>query len=224
MAENKILISIPCRDTISVRFVEHLMNLVKPCECYYHFATSGLVFDARDESCNGAISGGYTHVLFIDSDMYFEPAALIKALSRDVDVLTGLYFKRKDNHEPVLYKAIDQRRYNENGTVKYHGYAEIETDLNREFFQVEGCGFGFALIKVDVLRQMHRDYVSWFEPIPGMGEDLSFCQRLKDYGIKVMCDTTIDIGHYGEYCFTAKDWIPEDSDGIKVEWVKGSAD
>ena len=89
---NKILISVPCRDTISVKFVEHLMNLTKPCECYYRFGTSGLVFDARDEACNGAIMHDYTHVLFIDSDMYFEENALVKALARDTDILTGSWF------------------------------------------------------------------------------------------------------------------------------------
>ena len=220
MTDNKILISIPCRDTISVRFVEHLMNLLKPCECYYRFGTSGLVFDARDEACQVAISGKYTHVLFIDSDMYFESAALVKALQRDVEVLTGLYFKRKDNHAPVLYKAIDQRRYTENGNVKYHGYAEIETDLDREFFQTQGCGFGFCLVKVEVLKKMHEKYVSWFEPIPGMGEDLSFCQRLKEFNIPLWCDTSIALGHYGEYCYTGRDWVPEEDDGIKIEWSK----
>lgn len=224
MADNKILISVPCRDMISVKFVEHLMNLAKPCECFYRFGTSGLVFDARDEACNGAIHGNYSHVLFIDSDMYVEPSALIKALSRNVDVLTGLYFKRKDNHEPVLYKAIDQRRFTEDGYVKYHGYAEIETDLDRDFFQVQGCGFGFVLVKVDVLKEMHKRYISWFEPIPGMGEDLSFCQRLKEFNIPIWCDTTISLGHYGEYCFTGRDWIPEDNDGIKIEWNKPSAE
>ena len=223
MAE-KILISIPCRDTISVRFVEHLMNLVKPCECYYRFGTSGLVFDARDEACVGALVGNYTHVLFIDSDMYFEPEALVKALKRNTDVLTGLYFKRKDNHEPVLYKAIDQRRFKDNGNIKYHGFAEIETELDRDYFEVEGCGFGFVLVKTDVLRKMHEKYISWFEPIPGMGEDLSFCQRLKDFDIKIMCDTTIELGHYGEYIYTARDWVPKDNGGIEVEWLRQTAE
>ena len=217
MAE-KVLISIPCRDQISVKFIEHLMNLIKPCECMYRFGTSGLVFDARDEACSVALSGKYTHVLFIDSDMYFEPNALIKALERKTDVLTGLYFKRKGNHEPVLYKAIGQRQYNENGAVKFHGYAEIETDLNRDYFPVEGCGFGFVLVKTDVLKKMHETNVSWFEPIPGMGEDLSFCERLKPLNIPIMCDTTITLGHYGEYIFTARDWVLEENDGIQVEW------
>ncbi len=218
---NKVLISIPCRDTISVRFIEHLMNLVKPCECMYKFGYTGLVFDARDEACQVAINGDYTHVLFLDSDMAIEPEALVKALKRDTDILTGLYFKRRNHHDPVIYKAIDQRQYQENGAVKYHGYASTETDIEREYFPVEGCGFGFVLVKVEVLKAMHKDYVSWFEPIPGMGEDLSFCQRLKEYDYTIMCDTTINLGHYGEYVFTRKDWDREPPQtGITVEWTK----
>ena len=209
---DKVLISVPCRDQISVKFVEHLMNLVKPCECMYRFGTSGLVFDARDEACSIALSGKYTHVLFIDSDMYFEPMALVKALERKTDVLTGLYFKRKDNHEPVLYKAIGQRQYKEDGD------AEIETDLERDYFPVEGCGFGFVLVRTEVLKKMHSKNVSWFEPMPGLGEDLSFCERLKEFDVPIMCDTTIALGHYGEYIFTGRDWIREKNDGISIEW------
>lgn len=214
---DKILICIPCRDWIEVKFIENLMNLQKPCEAYYRFATTGLVYDARDEACQIAMNDGYSHILFIDSDMYFEPTALVKALKRDTDIVTGLYFKRKENHEPVLYKKIDQRRYNEDGTVKAHGLCEIVTDFTEDYFQVEGCGFGFVLVKTELIKKMHKNHFSWFEPIEGMGEDLSFCQRLKDCDVKLMCDTTIRLGHYGQYMFTAKDWV-EDESGIKIEW------
>jgi hypothetical protein len=47
---------------------------------------------------------------------------------------------------------------------------------------------------------------------------------LKEFKIPIWCDTTIALGHYGEYCFTAKDWIPEDNGGIKIEWNKPSAE
>ena len=222
MVENKILIAVPCVDTIPVHNIECLLNLIKPCECNIRFGVnSGLVYIARDEACSIAINGGYTHVLFIDSDMAFEQKALVKALSHDDDVVTGLYFRRKGNHEPVLYKAIDKRQYDLNGHIKYHGYAEVETDIDRDYFQVAGCGCGFMLIKTDVLRKMQKEVnISWFEPIPGMGEDLSFCQRLKDINVKVMCDTTIKLGHYGLYGYTKEDWIPEENDGITIEWNK----
>lgn len=220
-SDKKILISIPCRDDVPVRFIETLLNLQKPCECMYRFGTSGLVFDARDEACQIAISGEYDYILFIDSDMIVANDALIKALNRDADIVTGVYFKRKENHEPVLYKSIGKRETDPNGNVIRHSHAEVETDLYRDFFEVEGCGFGFCLIKTDVLKTMHTKHLSWFEPIPGMGEDLSFCERCKDFGIKIMCDTSFYLGHMGSYTFDFKDWtVSSSADGISVEFNK----
>ena len=219
MADNKILIGMPCVNTIPVKVVEHLMSLNKPCECYYKFVNGSLVYSARDEICSMAMLGGYSHLLFIDSDMYFEPDALVKALNRNVDVVTGLYFKRRDDHDPVLYKKIGKRLYNEEGRIIRHGFSEVETDLTRDFFQVEGCGCGFMLISVETLKKMHKKSISWFEPLLGLGEDLSFCERLKDIDVPLWCDTTIDLGHYGEYCYTWKDWnTQKEDDGIKIEW------
>lgn len=218
MADNKILIGMPCVNTISVKVVEHLMNLKKPCECYYKFVNGSLVYHARDEICTLAVQGGYSHLLFIDSDMFFEQDALVKALNRNVDVLTGLYFKRRDNHEPVLYRQIGKRLYNEKGDIIQHGFSKVQEDLTQDFFKVEGCGCGFLLIKTEVLKKMREKGISWFEPLVGLGEDLSFCQRLKEIDIPLWCDTTIALGHYGEYCYTWKDWKPKEDDGIQIDW------
>lgn len=196
--DNRILISIPCRDTISVGFVEDLMKLIKPCPCDVRFGISGLVYDARDEASQIAVNEGYSHVLFIDSDMTFEPFALIKALERDDDILTGLYFKRKDNHGPVAYKHI-QMRYVEDAV------AEPITEIE-DYFPVEGCGFGFCLVKTSVLADVFKSSVSCFEPLAGMGEDLSFCLRAIKKGYKIMCDSTIELGHIGTTVYTRKDW------------------
>ena len=218
MADKKILIGMPALGSIPVNVVEHLMNLKKPCECYYKFINNSLVYTARDELCFLAVQDNYSHLLFIDSDMYFEPDALIKALDRNVDVLTGLYFKRRDNHEPVLYSKIGRRIYDDKGNITQHGFSKVQEDLTEDFFRVEGCGCGFMLINVDVLRKIHKKDISWFEPLLGLGEDLSFCQRLKENDIELWCDTTIKLGHYGQYCYTWKDWTPEENDGIQIEW------
>lgn len=207
----KILISIPCRDTISVGFVECLLSLMKPCECCFRFGVSGLVFDARDEAALIAVKNEYDYVLYIDSDMVFQPDALLMALMHDDPVVTGLYYKRKGSHEPVLYKRVEMR------TDDVEACAITETDVDgRDYFQVDGCGFGFCLIKTEVFkevldyREKHHGARTAFEPLPGMGEDLSFCYVLRELGIPIMCDTKIWLGHCGYYVYDRKDWIKFD--------------
>jgi len=212
LSNKKILISIPCRDNLSVGFVETLMQLMKPCQCCYRFGVSGLVFDARDEAAQVAINNGYDYVLYIDSDMLFAPDALIHLLQHDADVATGLYFKRKGNHEPVICKRID-RRYDEDGKCVKQAIADTETDIDRDIFEVEACGFGFCLVKTATLKKVMDKYVSCFEPISGMGEDYSFCYRCKEMGIKIICDTRFWLGHMGAYVYDRKDFIEVKIDG-----------
>lgn len=209
LSQKKILISVPCRDSIAVGFIEALLQLIKPCECCYRFIPGGLVFDARDEASQIAINNGYDYCLFIDSDMLFEPDALVRILQHDDDVITGLYYKRKGSHEPVLYRHI-ARRVDFNGTMLAEAVADVETDIDRDYFQVEGCGFGFCLVKTEMLKKVRDRFVSCFEPVPGLGEDLSFCWRVKELGGKIMCDSTIWLGHMGSYVFDRKDWQIEE--------------
>lgn len=206
----KILISIPCRDTVSVDFACAILSLMKPCECHFQFESSGLVFDARDMAALTAIALNYDYVLFIDADMAFNPDALLMMLAHDDPVITGLYYKRKGNHEPVLCKQVEMRRDD------IEACAITETDIDgRDYFQVEGCGFGFCLIKTEVFekvldyREEHHGARTAFEPLPGMGEDYSFCYVLKELGIPIMCDSTIWLGHCGTYVYDKKDWRRE---------------
>ena len=196
----KTLIGIPCRDDIKVSFVENLNKLMRTGATDIKFSRSGLVFDARDEICAEAINKGYTHVLFIDSDMTFAPDSLLLASARDKDILTGLYFKRREPIEPVVYKKIKMRDETD-------AYAITETDIDREIFRVEGCGMGFCLIKVEVLKKIYEKYGTCFAPLLGLGEDFSFCERAKWEGFEVWCDSVIQLGHVGEYEYTKKDYI-----------------
>ena len=64
-------------------------------------------------------------------------------------------------------------------------------------FEIEGCGFGAVLMKAGVIRDVAETFHQTFGPIPGLGEDLSFCVRARNCGYKIWCDPTLQIGHKG---------------------------
>lgn len=147
-----------------------------------------------------AVNQCYDYLLFIDSDMTFEPTSLIKALNHDEDIVSGLYFKRKGNHAPVVYDEVEMRLVNP-------PKAKETEDIDRDFFEVKGCGMGFCLIKVSVLEELFKRCQSCFECIQGLGEDLSFCYRVTHLlDMKIWCDSTIEIGHIGKTIITREDW------------------
>lgn len=200
----KILIAVPCQEMVNVNFVTSLMHLERPPQSSVVFTQSSILPQSRDTLASIAITNGFTHILFIDSDMTFPSDALNRLYNRNVDIVTGLCFARKGNHNPCIYKRINYEnpvKGVENGNI------DVEEDIYRDFFEVKACGMAFCLIKTDVLIKISSENDgSLFQYIASFGEDLSFCIRALKAGYKIYCDTTFPIGHIGEHQFGKADW------------------
>ena len=190
----KTLIAVPCMDYLEANFVECLLNLKKVGETDICLLKSSLVYDARNQAAAKAIAEKYDYVLWIDSDMTFEPDMMERMFDSigDKNMLTALCFARRPPFKPCIYKHI---------SVKQDGHAslpktEVWYDYPRDqIIEIEACGFACVLQKVDMLDAMLSMYGVPFFPIAGLGEDLSFCFRAKQIDIKMYADTSIKIGH-----------------------------
>ena len=69
------------------------------------------------------------------------------------------------------------------------------------YAEIAACGFGFCLIKCEVIKTMRKRYKSLFEPFKGVGEDIAFCIRAKKCGYKIMIDRDVRLGHVGEMVY-----------------------
>ena len=72
----KVLVGVPCMETLPVEFVNSLMNLKGIDQTDKHLEPLSLVYIARERIVDMAIAGNYDHVLFIDSDMVFGPQSI----------------------------------------------------------------------------------------------------------------------------------------------------
>lgn len=202
--QTKILVAIPCQEMVNVNFVASLLHLQKPAGSGITFTQSSILPQSRDTLADIAISGDYTHILFVDSDMTFPADALHKLFMHNVDICTGLCFARKDIHNPCIYKRIN---YENPVRGVHNGNIDVEEDIERPFFEVKACGMAFCLIKTQALADIRsRSDGELFRYIDTFGEDLSFCIRALKCGYKIWCDTTIPIGHIGEKEFKKEDW------------------
>lgn len=127
----------------------------------------------------------------LDSDMVFAPD-ILERLFADYsagkgDIISGLYFRRVAPFKPVLFSAVES-------TAEGPFTAEPES-IPDDVFEIAGCGFGCVLMPTGVLMDVIGKYGNPFDPINGMGEDLSFCWRARQCGYKIVCDPAISLGH-----------------------------
>lgn len=203
----KTLIAIPCMSTIHTDFAQCFTAMRRVGETRFGMTKCTLIHDARNEFASRAITEGYDRVLWLDSDMVFHPD-LMERLSADMDAgrdyVCGLCFKRCLPTAPVLYSHIGESK-----TTPGLYEAEIYKDYPRDtIFEVEGSGFGAVMTTVELLKRVWDRYGPPFYYHNNLGEDLSFCYRVKQIGASMWCDASAKVGHIGNVVFDEKmyDW------------------
>lgn len=195
--EKKILIAIPCMDMVSARFAQSLTTLKKVGQCTVCFFIGSLVYDSRNRLTAMAVENECDYIMWFDSDMVFEPDTLermIKVLDEhpEIDILSGLYFRRGHPFTPVLFSKLE---VNEKNELEFNGYDDVPDGL----FEVAGCGFGCVLMRTECLMDIAAKEGGgvWFSPLVNAGEDCAFCIRARREGYRIFCDPSVQLGHMG---------------------------
>ena len=211
----KILIAVPCMDTVSARFAQSLATLRKVDHCVVSFLMGSLIYDSRNQLAGYALEMEADFILWLDSDMIFAPDTLermIKTLDEhpEIDILSGLYFRRAYPFTPVLFKKLDE---GEDGNIVFEDY----NDYPDELFELEGVGFGCVLMRTDCLFQMlDEDGVGrWFTPLGGAGEDCAFCIRARRAGYRIFVDPSVELGHMAYAPVTQAFYKANKKEGLK---------
>ena len=139
----RLMIAVPCLDSVRSEFLESLINLVKRLSADgvdYEFrkAQATLTYQGREQLAREAMEGRFDYMLWLDSDMGF-PANAFSMLMQGMEktgaaLVTGIYRCRRYPFQKLVYRLISP----------FQGIPCGE-DLPGELFPIEGCGFGCDL-------------------------------------------------------------------------------
>lgn len=186
--------------SIPTKTVRCLTGMLRPPDTYTAVSECSLVHDARNEFTSLAIQKGFDRVLWIDSDMTFQPDLLFRLTEdmdqNNLDMVCGLFFKRQTPTEPVICTALETMQDPVQGEYIHPVcYADYPPDT---LFPVKACGFGAVLTSVDLLRTVWDHYGPPFSYHLNIGEDYSFCWRVNQLGRQIWCDSRVKVGHIGQ--------------------------
>lgn len=199
----KILIAVPCMDSVPAQFAHSLATLtsygIEGYEVSIWFNLGSLVYTSRNEIAKKAISDGADLVMWFDSDMVFSPNVLKKMLmfiEEGYDMITGVYYRRVPPFSPTIFKTMEIDEQKQEST-----WTEFE-EIPNEPFEVAACGFGCVLMKTEMFVATFAKFGNMFAPIGNVGEDIAFCWRARECGYRIVADPSIALGHVGHTIIT----------------------
>lgn len=191
----RTMVAVPCMDTVQTFFFKSCLELNPVDEMRFFITSATLIYDARNRLAESAVREGFDRVLWLDSDMTFAPDTMERLSARldeGREFVSGLYVRRKDPYTPVVFSEIGIKDIN-GGRYPVAETADIQPDI----FEVAGAGLGVCMMTVDLIKRIGEKFGLPFSPILGFGEDLSFCMRAAQLGVKMYCDPAIVAGHIG---------------------------
>ena len=119
-----------------------------------------LITRARNALAHQFLKSNATHLMYIDSDIKFNPHDIVKMLAADKEIICGIYPKKEINWTTVkqaMDRNVDQnqlKHYTGSFVVNLVNYAgEVTVPVN-EPVEIFNGGTGFMLIKREVFETL----------------------------------------------------------------------
>jgi hypothetical protein len=128
-----------------------------------------------------------SHLLLVDDDMAIPQDGLMRLLSHNKDIVTGLYLTGAYPHPPLIFDLVD-----ESGAALNCYLEKDEPRLKK----ILNCGLGFVLFKMSVFDRLEKPYIRLGELDPEQWcDDIGFFNRVTAAGIDIYCDMECLVGH-----------------------------
>lgn len=196
-AENfKLAIGLPLVDSkVHSQFLDSWVTLQKPafvyCRPMFPTGFAGDIAVVRNDIVEQAIGRGCTHLLFMDTDQTYPPDMIERLVSHDKDIVGAKVHIRYPPFHPTLFKY-------DSDVDDYYIVPDSEWRVP-QLMEVEATGTGCILIKTDVFLNIEYPWFEFTKNKDGkiVGEDISFCRKVRSAGYKIYVDTSINCGHIG---------------------------
>jgi len=194
----KILIAIPTNRNIEAQTFKSIYDLYRPggFEVVFQYFWGYQVDQVRNLIVDWSLRNGFDYLFCVDSDIAFPPDTLLRLLSYDKDIVSGVYIQRIPGTH-----TIEIMRKNPWGGVSHVNWDDIK---GQGLVPIDGCGFGCVLIKAEVLKAIPYPqflYHSAIDHANTISEDVHFCNQARDRGFTLWCDTGILCEHIGSSTF-----------------------
>ena len=176
---------------------------------------SPLIHQARNYLTSAFLTTEYQYLLFIDSDVEFEPESIVRMLVAKKEIICTPYRVKAEKLDKHIYTV--EFKNPKNIPIQPGGLVEIEAGptglmlIDRTVFEKIMKKYPYLKIKnkaTPSADKSHEFYYNFFDfgfkDGYAMGEDVSFCRLARGSGFNIYANTQSTTQHHGAYAWKGK--------------------
>jgi hypothetical protein len=212
MQRDRCIVMVPYRDHVEAACEQSLRGLETLGYTVRRSDASAAIDRARSELATQALSEGYEEILWIDSDISFEPESVDRLRGHGYPLVGALFAKRgiagfgcrflPETTELTLGEGGGPTPVRYLGTAFLLTHRTVYQDVAR-LFDLPVCNTPSEAPAVPYFLPMvirDPEVGFWY-----LSEAWSFCERARQAGHTVMVDTSIRLWHLGRYGYGWED-------------------
>jgi hypothetical protein len=197
-----VVVGLPARGRVRIEWAIMFRSLQAPVNGSMVTKTvlNAPIAQAREAVADWAVEQNCRYLFFVDDDVLMPNNSVRRLVYQmdnnpDWDLISGIYVTKTnvnavppDVHEPLIFGGKP-------GSP--HAFFDWKLD---DIFPIWGCGMGCAMIRVETLKNLPKPWFAEGATVDGMdsreiGEDLYFCEKLRENGGTLMADGGLLCGH-----------------------------
>ena len=215
-----IFIAMPCYDSVKINTMLSVIKLVQQLgksgiEVGIHTMKSPLIHQARNYLTSVFLTTEYQYLLFIDSDVEFDPESVLKMLIAKKNIVCTPYRVKSADLTKHIYTV--EFKDPKNILILAGGLVEIEAGptglmlIDRKVFEkIIKNHHDLKIINEAIPNPgtSHKFYYNFFDfgfsDGYAMGEDVSFCRLARGNDFKIYANTESSTKHHGSWAWEGK--------------------
>ena len=215
-----VYIAMPCYDSVKINTMLSVIKLVQQLsksriKVGINTMKSPLIHQARNYLTSAFLTTEYQYLLFIDSDVEFEPESIVRMLVAKKEIICTPYRVKAEKIDKHIY-TVEFKNPN-NIPIQPGGLVEIEAGptglmlIDRTVFEKIMKKYPYLKIKnkaTPTADKSHEFYYNFFDfgfkDGYAMGEDVSFCKLARGSGFNIYANTQSTTQHHGSYAWKGK--------------------
>ena len=215
-----VFIAMPCYDSVKIHTMLSIFQLIQQLghskiEVGINTMKSPLIHQARNYLSSVFLTTEYQYLLFVDSDVEFEPESVLRMLVAKKRIICTPYRVKAEKLDKHIYTV--EFKDPKNIPILPGGLVEIEAGptglmlIDRTVFERIIKNHPELKIKnkaTPTATQSHKFYYNFFDfgfnDGYATGEDISFCRLARENDFRIYANTESTTKHHGSYAWEGK--------------------